>query len=119
MGAPRGFRAILNIPLLADFFAPKWPSIWIACTRRSGCFIRCDGRNQRVRVRAFNSRGQIALRTRVDGSVRPGVVAARLDWTRFSRDGGNINVLTLEKLTDMGNAATFYSVCVEVELFRV
>ena len=31
---------------------------------------------------------------------------------------GNINVLTSEKLTDMGNAATFYSVSVEVELFR-
>jgi len=46
------------------------------------------------------------------------VVAARLDWARFSPGGGNINALTSEKLTDMGNAATFYSVCVEVELFR-
>jgi hypothetical protein len=27
-------------------------------------------------------------------------------------------VLTSEKLTDMGNAATFYSVCVEVEPFQ-
>jgi anaerobic selenocysteine-containing dehydrogenase len=70
------------------------------------------------RVRAFNSRGEIVLRARVDGSVPPGVVAARLDWARFSPGGGNINVLTSEKLTDMGNAATFYSVCIEVELFR-
>ena len=70
------------------------------------------------RVRAFNSRGEIVLRARVDGSVAPGVVAARLDWARFSPGGGNINVLTSEKLADMGNAATFYSVCVEVELFR-
>ncbi len=70
------------------------------------------------RVRAFNSRGEIILRARVDGAVRPGVVAARLDWARFSPTGGNINVLTSEKLSDMGNAATFYSVCVEVELFR-
>jgi len=46
------------------------------------------------------------------------VVAARLDWARFSPGGGNINVLTSEKLTDLGNAATFYSVCVEVEVFR-
>ena len=69
-------------------------------------------------IRVFNSRGEIALRARVDGSVPPGVVAARLDWARFSPGGGNINVLTSEKLTDMGNAATFYSVCVEVELFR-
>jgi anaerobic selenocysteine-containing dehydrogenase len=70
------------------------------------------------RIRAFNPRGEIVLQARVDGSVPPGVVAARLDWARFSSDGRNINVLTSEKLTDMGNAATFYSVCVEVELFR-
>jgi anaerobic selenocysteine-containing dehydrogenase len=70
------------------------------------------------RVRAFNSRGEIILQARVNGSVCPGVVAARLDWARFGTDERNINVLTSEKLTDMGNAATFYSVCVEVELFR-
>jgi molybdopterin guanine dinucleotide-containing S/N-oxide reductase-like protein len=69
------------------------------------------------RIRAFNSRGEIVLQARVNGSVPPGVVAARLDWARFSPGGANINVLTSEKLTDLGNAATFYSVCVEVELF--
>jgi anaerobic selenocysteine-containing dehydrogenase len=69
------------------------------------------------RIRAFNARGEIVLRAHVDGSVPPGVVAARLDWARFNPGGGNINVLTSEKLTDLGNAATFYSVCVEVELF--
>jgi len=79
-------------------------------------------------VRAFNLRGEIVLQARVvdsqnhnsrnQGSVPPGVVAARLDWARFSPGGRNINVLTSEKLTDMGNAATFYSVCVEVEPFR-
>ncbi len=74
----------------------------------------CDG----DRIRAFNHRGEILLQARVEGSVSPGVVAARLDWARFSPGGHNINVLTSEKLTDMGNAATFYSVCVEVELFR-
>jgi molybdopterin guanine dinucleotide-containing S/N-oxide reductase-like protein len=70
------------------------------------------------RVRAFNERGEIVLQARVNGSVSPGVVAARLDWARFSSADRNINVLTSEKLTDMGNAATFYSVCVEVEIFR-
>ena len=85
------------------------------------------------RIRAFNHRGEIVLQARVvgsrvdgsridgsqiDGSVPSGVVAARLDWARFSPGGHNINVLTSEKLTDMGNAATFYSVSVEVELFR-
>jgi molybdopterin guanine dinucleotide-containing S/N-oxide reductase-like protein len=70
------------------------------------------------RVRAFNPRGEIVLEARVNGSVPPGVVAARLDWARFGPGSRNVNVLTSEKLTDMGNAATFYSVCVEVELFR-
>jgi anaerobic selenocysteine-containing dehydrogenase len=70
------------------------------------------------RVRVFNTRGEIALQARVNGAVAPGVVAARLDWARFNPGGRNINVLTSEKLADMGNAATFYSVCVEVELFR-
>jgi len=69
------------------------------------------------RIRAFNARDEIVLKARVDGSVPPGVVAARLDWARLSPGSGNINVLTSEKLTDMGNAATFYSVCVEVEFF--
>ncbi|MFI5115008.1 MAG: molybdopterin-dependent oxidoreductase, partial [Terriglobales bacterium] len=80
------------------------------------------------RVRAFNARGEIVLQARVAGSgsngsgsdsaVPPGMVAARLDWARFSPGGANINALTSEKLTDMGNAATFYSVSIEVELFR-
>jgi anaerobic selenocysteine-containing dehydrogenase len=75
------------------------------------------------RIRVFNSRGEIIFRARIvdsqgKGSVPHGVVAARLDWARFSPGGGNINVLTSEKLTDMGNAATFYSVSVEVEPFR-
>ena len=70
------------------------------------------------RVRAFNRRGEIVLEARVNGCVPVGVVAARLDWARFNPGSRNVNVLTSEKLTDMGNAATFYSVCVEVELFR-
>jgi len=69
-------------------------------------------------VRAFNARGEIMLTARVNGSVPPGVVAASLDWARFGTGKRNINVLTSEKLTDMGNAATFYSVSVEVELIR-
>jgi len=70
------------------------------------------------RVRVFNARGEIVLQSQINGAVPPGVVAARLDWARFGPGGHNINVLTSEKLTDMGNAATFYSVSVEVELLR-
>ena len=69
-------------------------------------------------IRVFNSRGDILLRARVDGTVQPGVVCARLDWAKLGQQGRNVNVLTSEKLTDLGNSATFYSVLVEVELFQ-
>ena len=69
-------------------------------------------------VRVFNSRGEIELKAKVNGSVSPGVVAAKLNWAKLTRGGKNINVLTSEKLSDMGNSATFYSVLVEVGLLR-
>ncbi len=69
-------------------------------------------------VRVYNHRGEILLKARIDGSVQPGVVAARLHWAKLSIDGKNINALTSEKLTDLGNSATFYSVLVEVEHFK-
>ena len=63
----------------------------------------------------YNLRGDLRLLARVDNSVPPGVVSAHLDWARTSPDGKNINVLTSDRLTDMGRGATFYSVLVEVE----
>jgi anaerobic selenocysteine-containing dehydrogenase len=66
-------------------------------------------------VRVFNRRGDILLKAKVDGAVQPGVVCAQLGWAKLSDGGRNINVLTSEKLTDLGNSATFYSVLVEVE----
>jgi len=69
-------------------------------------------------VRVFNQRGELFLNARVTTSVQPGVVSALLFWAKLSAGGKNINVLTSEKLTDLGNSATFYSVLVEVELYR-
>jgi anaerobic selenocysteine-containing dehydrogenase len=66
------------------------------------------------RVRVFNSRGEILLTARVNGATRPGVVAARLNWAKLTGQARNINVLTSERLTDMGGGGTFYSVLVEV-----
>ena len=68
------------------------------------------------RVRVFNGRGEISLKARVDGKVQPGVVSATLAWAKMAPGFQSINSLTSEKLTDMGNSATFYSVLVEVEL---
>jgi anaerobic selenocysteine-containing dehydrogenase len=66
-------------------------------------------------VKVYNHRGEIFLKARVDGAVQPGVVSARLNWAKLSPGLRNINVLTSEKLSDLGNSATFYSVLVEVE----
>jgi anaerobic selenocysteine-containing dehydrogenase len=66
-------------------------------------------------VRVFNSRGEINLTARVDGTVRAGVVASRLNWAKLTPGGKNINVLTAENLTEIGAGATFYSCLVEVE----
>jgi anaerobic selenocysteine-containing dehydrogenase len=69
-------------------------------------------------VRVFNRRGEIQLQAHVNGAVQPGVVGAKLNWAKLNHQNRNVNVLTSEKLTDLGNSATFYSVLVEVELFR-
>jgi anaerobic selenocysteine-containing dehydrogenase len=66
-------------------------------------------------VRVFNGRGEVRLRAHVNGSVQPGVVAARLNWARLAPDGKSINILTNETLTDIGGGPTFYSCLVEVE----
>ena len=71
------------------------------------------GEGQTVRV--YNDRGAITLIARVTDAIQPNVVAARLDWAKLSERGVNINVLTSDRLTDMGESATFYSALVEVE----
>jgi anaerobic selenocysteine-containing dehydrogenase len=67
------------------------------------------------RVRVYNQRGEIFLHARVDAAVAAGVVGARLGWAKLSEAGININVLTSDRLTDLGGGATFYSTLVEVE----
>ena len=67
-------------------------------------------------VRVYNDRGAIPLVAHVTDAIQPTVVAARLDWAKLSEQGVNINVLTSDRLTDMGESATFYSALVEVEV---
>jgi molybdopterin guanine dinucleotide-containing S/N-oxide reductase-like protein len=69
-------------------------------------------------VRVFNHRGEVRLKAHVNGTVQPGVVAARLNAARFAPDGNSINALTSETLTDIGAGATFYSCLVQVEPIR-
>ncbi len=73
------------------------------------------GINEGDWVRVFNDRGEVRLRAHVNGTVQPGVVAARLDWARLAPDGKSLNALTSETLTDIGQGPTFYSCLVEVQ----
>jgi molybdopterin guanine dinucleotide-containing S/N-oxide reductase-like protein len=67
------------------------------------------------RVKVFNARGSIELTARVDGAVPKGVVASRLSWNKLSDGGHNVNLLTSQRLTDIGGGPTFYSTLVEVK----
>ena len=66
-------------------------------------------------VRVFNDRGSVTLTAMLNPNLPAGVVAARLDWAKMHPEAVNVNVLTSERLTDIGGGATFYSALVEVE----
>lgn len=70
--------------------------------------------NDGDRVRVFNGRGSLELVARISDTIRAGTVSARLQWAKLSRDRKNVNVLTSDRLTDLGGGATFYSTLVEV-----
>ena len=67
-------------------------------------------------VEVTNERGSIRLEAAFSGRVRQGTVAATLGWNKLAADGNGVNVLTSERLTDLGGGATFYAVNVEVRL---
>lgn len=67
-------------------------------------------------VRIFNDRGSMQARVRVTDKARVGlVVGLSIWWKKFAADGKNANEVTSQRLTDMGNAPTFYDVLVQVE----
>ena len=66
-------------------------------------------------VRVFNDRGEHHCVLRVNGRARPGVVnGLGVWWRKFGRNGTNVNELTHQKLTDLGEAPAFYDCLVEV-----
>ncbi|HLG95650.1 MAG TPA: molybdopterin-dependent oxidoreductase [Bryobacteraceae bacterium] len=68
------------------------------------------------RVRVFNARGSCLLTAEVDGAVDPGVVSApSVRWGKLAPQTGHVNMLTSDRLTDIGGGPTFYSCLVEVE----
>jgi anaerobic selenocysteine-containing dehydrogenase len=98
-----------NLPVFLD--AEKVPSLDIHPADAASRGIR-DG----DRVRVFNDRGAMIAAARVTDKARLGVVVAlSIWWRKLSPDRTNANMLTGQALTDMGRAATFYDVLVEVE----
>jgi anaerobic selenocysteine-containing dehydrogenase len=68
------------------------------------------------RVRVFNDRGSTVLTARVNGAVKQGVVRApSVRWPKSSPGRAGINVLTAERLTDIGNGPVLFSCLVQVE----
>jgi molybdopterin guanine dinucleotide-containing S/N-oxide reductase-like protein len=66
------------------------------------------------KVKVFNDRGELRLTARITDAIQPGTVCARLNWAKLSECGVNVNVLTSDRLTDLGGGATFYSTLVDV-----
>jgi anaerobic selenocysteine-containing dehydrogenase len=67
-------------------------------------------------VRVFNDRGAHECVARVSERARPGVVnGLGVWWRKLGRDGHNMNELTNQRLTDLGNGPTFYDCAVEVQ----
>lgn len=68
------------------------------------------------KVEVYNERGKVILRAVLKDSVLPGVVVAAGVWQPYDYPGGfGINALTPDRLSDMGNGATFFSNLVEIK----
>ena len=66
-------------------------------------------------VRIFNLRGSYRCKLDITRRARPGVVhGLGIWWRKLGLDGKNVNELTSQKLTDLGQGATFYDCLVEV-----
>ncbi|MGY0196308.1 molybdopterin-containing oxidoreductase family protein [Leptothrix sp. BB-4] len=67
-------------------------------------------------VRVHNDRGSYHATARLSTRARPGVVnGLGIWWRKLGLRGTNVNEVTHQRLTDMGNAPCFYDVLVEVE----
>jgi anaerobic selenocysteine-containing dehydrogenase len=67
-------------------------------------------------VRVFNDRGSHACHAVVCERARPGVVnGLGIWWRKLGLDGTNVNQLTSQALTDLGEGPTFYDCAVQVE----
>ena len=68
------------------------------------------------RARVFNDRGSALFEVSVTDATREGVVVVEgIWWHRFHPGGQNVNVLTSDRVADMGGGPALHSNLVEVE----
>lgn len=66
-------------------------------------------------VRVFNARGEYRCKAKITARARPGVVnGLGVWWRKLGLNGTNVNQLTSQKLTDLGDGPTFYDCLVQV-----
>jgi len=66
-------------------------------------------------VRVFNDRGEYRCKARISERARPGVVnGLGIWWRKLGPSGTNVNEVTSQRLTDLGNGPVFYDCLVEV-----
>ncbi|HSF05499.1 MAG TPA: molybdopterin oxidoreductase family protein [Methylomirabilota bacterium] len=88
----------------------KTPTVLIASVDAAARTIE-DG----ALVRVFNDRGAARFTARVTDATRPGVVVIEgIWWHRFHPGGQGVNVLTSDRVTDLGGGPAFHSNLVEV-----
>jgi anaerobic selenocysteine-containing dehydrogenase len=67
------------------------------------------------RARVFNDRGSALFAVQVTDATQPGVVVIEgIWWHRFHPGDRNVNVLTSDRVADMGGGPAFHSTLVEV-----
>jgi anaerobic selenocysteine-containing dehydrogenase len=75
------------------------------------------GIDEGAMVEIANDRGAFRARARISDGIRPGVVwAPSIWWTSLAADGRNVNDTTSQRLTDLGEAPTFYDNLVDVRV---
>ncbi|NMM11403.1 MAG: molybdopterin oxidoreductase family protein [Polaromonas sp.] len=68
-------------------------------------------------VKVFNQRGDYLVKAKVSPRARLGVVnGLGIWWRKLGLDGTNVNQLTSQHLTDLGQGPVFYDCLVEVQL---
>jgi anaerobic selenocysteine-containing dehydrogenase len=66
-------------------------------------------------LRIFNHRGEYRCKAKVTTRARPGlVVGLGIWWRKLGPFGTNVNEVTSQHLTDMGQGPVFYDCLVEV-----